>query len=147
MPEDKPVLRCDNILVSPRGIAETAGKKVVFFVRANDIERIMVNFGRSDHRPIVSISIGAILALIGIFGLVEFFIATRGYRYELGMVAFGLIGASLIFDALKKRYFFEVFKRKGTCRLVLSKHAQKTDVQNFCQKVRSIYKYDITDVA
>jgi hypothetical protein len=145
MPEDKPVLRCDNILVSPRGIAETAGKKVVFFIPTNDIERIVVNFGRSDHRPIISISIGAVLALVGIFGLVEFFIATRGYRYELGMVAFGLIGSSLIFDALKKRYFLEVYKKKGTCRLVLSKHAKKTDIQDFCQKVRSIYKYDITD--
>jgi hypothetical protein len=147
MPEDKPVLRCDNILVSSRGVAETAGKKVVIFVPTNDIERISVNFGRSDHRPIITISIGAIFALVGVFGLIEFFVATRGYRYELGMVAFGLIGASLIFDALKKRYFLEVHKKKGTTRLVLSKHTQKTDIQDFCEKVRTIYKYDITDAA
>ena len=147
MPEDKPVLRCDNILVSPRGITETAGKKVVIFIPADDIERITVNFGRSDHRPIISISIGTVFALVGVFGLVEFFVATRGYRYELGMVAFGLIGGSLIFDALKQRFFFEVYKKKGICRLVFSKHAQKTDIQDFCKKVRTIYKYDITDIA
>jgi hypothetical protein len=145
MAEEKPTLRCDNVLVSPRGMAETAGKKIVIFVPTDDIERITINFGRSDHRPIISISIGIIFALVGVFGLVEFFVATRGYRYELGMVAFGLIGGSLIFDALKKRYFFEVYKKKGTCRLVLSKHAQKTEIQDFCQKIRVIYKYDIKD--
>jgi hypothetical protein len=84
--------------------------------------------------------------LVGVFGLVEFFAAPRGYRYELAMVAFGLIGCSLIFDALKKRYFFEVLKKKGTCRLVFSKHVQKNDLQEFCQKVRTFYKYDLTDV-
>jgi hypothetical protein len=51
----------------------------------------------------------------------------------------------MIFDTLKKRYFFEVHKKKGTCRLVLSKKAQKKDVQDFCDKVRLIYKYEITD--
>ena len=147
MPEDKPVLRCDNILVSPRGITENTGKKVVIFIPADDIERITVNFGRSDHRPIISISIGTVFALVGVFGLVEFFVAMRGYRYELGMVAFGLIGGSLIFDALKQRFFFEVYKMKGICRLVFSKHAQKTDIQDFCKKVRTIYKYDITAFA
>ncbi len=145
--DDKPILRCDNILVSSRGMAETHAKKVVIFVPTAEIDRVTLKFGRSDYRPILTMSIGVVLALTGVFGLTEFIVAPRGFRYELGMVAFGLVGGSMIFDTLKKRYFFEVHKKKGTCRLVLSKNAQKKDIQEFCDKVRLIYKYEITDSA
>jgi hypothetical protein len=143
--EDKPILKCNNIVVSSRGIAETDAKKIMIFVPAVEIDRLTLKFGRSDHRPVLTMSVGIVLGLIGVFGLAEFIIAPRGFRYELGMVAFGLIGGSMIFDTLKKRYFFEVQKKKGTSRLVLSKNAQRKDIQDFCDKVRSIYKYEITD--
>jgi hypothetical protein len=112
--EENQNLRCDNILVTPRGIAETCGKKVMIFVPAAEVERITLKYGRSDHRPVFSLSVGLIFALIGVWGLIEFIIATRGYRYELGMVAFGIIGGSLISDTLKQRYFLEVQSSKGT---------------------------------
>jgi hypothetical protein len=120
--EEKPVLKCDNIVLSSRGIAETHGKKIVIFVPPNEINRIILKFGRSDHRPMLTMSIGIILGLVGVFGLVEFFVAMRGYRYELGMVAFGIIGASLIFDTLKERFFLEIETKKGIQRLVFSKN-------------------------
>jgi hypothetical protein len=144
-PEENQSLRCDNIVVTPRGIAETSGKKVMIFVPAAEVERITVKYGRSDHRPVFSILIGVIFALIGVFGLVEFIIATRGYRYEMGMMAFGLIGGSFIHEAFKQRYFLEVQTSKGVRRLVLSKHVQKSDLETFCQSARTIYKYDIAE--
>src|SRR5690348_3500904 len=61
--EDKPILKCDNILVSTRGMAETHAKKVVIFVPAVEIDRITLKFGRSDYRPILTMSIGVVLAL------------------------------------------------------------------------------------
>ena len=143
--EEKPLLKCDNIIVSSRGITEADGNKVVVFVPANEIERITLKFGRSEHRPIVSLSIGIILALIGLFGLVEIFWATRGWRYEIGMMLLGAIGGSLIFDTLKQRYFLEVSKKVGMSRLVFSKGAQKSAIENFCKEVRAAYKYDITE--
>ena len=144
--EEKPVLRCDNILVAPRGIAETHGKKAVIFVPTGEIGRITLKFGRPEHRPIVSMSIGIVLALVGVFGLLEFVAVPRGYRYELGMVVLGAIGGSLIFDVLKQRYFLEVNQRKGTRRLVFSKKAQKKEIDDFCKDVRTIYKYQIEEV-
>jgi hypothetical protein len=146
-PEERQNLKCDNILVTPRGIAETSGNKVMIFVPAANIIRITLRYGRSDHRPIFSISVGAVLALVGVYGLVEFFLATRGYRYELAMMAFGIIGASLIYDALKQSYFFEVQCPKDSRRLVFSKHAEKNDIETFCQNVRKNYGYDITVAA
>jgi hypothetical protein len=145
--EEKQNLKCDNILVTPRGIAETCGRKVMIFIPAAEVESITLKYGRSEHRPVFSLSVGVILALIGVFGLVEFVITTRGYRYELAMVAFGIIGGSFIYDALKQRYFLEVQSAKISRRLVFSKHAQKNDIQTFCQNVRAIYRYDITDAA
>jgi hypothetical protein len=144
-PENKEIVKCDNIVVSPRGIAETSGRKVVIFVPSADIERITLNYGKSDPRPIVSMSLGVVFAIVGVAGLVEFILAPRGYRYELAMVAFGLIGASFINDALKQRYFLEVHGKKGVRRLILSKHAEQSAVQDFCNKVRTIYEYDIAN--
>jgi hypothetical protein len=145
--EEKQILRFDNIVVTPRSIAETCGKKIMISVPATEVDRITLKFGRADHRPIFSLSVGIIFALIGVFGLIEFFIASRAYRYELGMVAFGIIGGSLIHDALKQRYFLEVKSSKDTHRLVLSKNAQKSDIQNFCQNIRTIYKFDVSEAA
>jgi hypothetical protein len=143
--EENQDLKYDNILVTPRGITEVNGNKIMIFVPATEVERITLKYGRSDHRPIVSLAVGVIFALIGVFGLIEFIIATRGYRYEMGMMAFGLIGGSFIHEALKERYFLEVRSSKGTRRLVLSKNARKSDVHIFCENVRTIYKYDITE--
>jgi len=141
--EARQKLRCDTILVTPQGIAETCGKKAVIFVPAAEIQSLTLKYGRPDHRPIFTVSLGVVFALIGVFGLVEFIIAPRGYRYELAMVAFGIIGGSLIHDALKQRYFIEVQSAKGPRRLVFSKHAQRNDLQTFCQNIRTTYKYDI----
>jgi hypothetical protein len=144
-PDAKEVLKCDNIVVSPRSIAETSGKKIVVFVPAAEIESIIVKHGRPDHRPVLSLSIGIIFILVGIYGLTELVLGPRGYRYELGMVAFGIIGGSLIYDALKQRYFLEVHGKKETRRLVFSKNAQNIEISEFCNRVRMIYRYDVTD--
>jgi hypothetical protein len=145
-PENKETVKYDNIVVSSRGVAETSGKKVVIFVPSADIERITLNYGKSDQRPIFSMSLGIVFALVGVFGLVEFVLSPGGYRYELAMIAFGLIGASFIKDALKQGYFLEVYSKKGARRLILSKHAEQSAVQEFCNKVRTVYKYEIADL-
>jgi hypothetical protein len=131
-PDDKPILKYDNILVSSRGMTETEAKKVLIFVPAAEIRRITLKYGRADHRPILTMSIGIGITLFGIFGLIELIEAPRGFRYELGMVAFGLVGGSMVFDSLKHRFFFDVQKKKGMCRLVVSKNVQKKDIQDFC---------------
>jgi hypothetical protein len=141
--DEKPVLKCDNIIVSSRGVTEADGNKVVIFVPANEIERITLKFGRPEHRPIIALLIGTIFALIGLFGLFEIFWATRGWRYEIGMMLLGAIGGSLVFDALKQRYFLEVDKKKGVSRLVFSRNVQKDAIENFCKEIEAAYQYNI----
>src|SRR5262249_40463974 len=117
------------------------------FVPTGEIESVVLKFGRSDHRPVFSISIGIVLALVGVAGVVEFFRAMRGYRYELGMMAFGVIGGSMIFDTLKERYYFEVRGTRGMSRLILSKGVQRAEVEDFCNNVRILYGYQVTKAA
>jgi hypothetical protein len=143
--DEKVALKCDNIIVSSRGITEADGNKVIVFVPVNEIERITLKFGRSEHRPIISLAIGIIFALIGLFGLFEIIWATRGWRYEIGMMLLGAIGGSLIFDTLKQRFFLEVHKKVGVSRLVFSKNAKKDAIENFCKEVKAIYKFDFAE--
>ena len=140
-----PILKCRNVVASPRGLAEGDGRKAIIFVPAGEVTRILLKHGNPEHRPIVSLLIGGVLGLLGLAGLVELFLAPRGLRYELGMIVFGLIGGSLIFDATKKRYFLEVYKAKGDSRLVFSREASRQEVQDFCEKIRNAYKYDISE--
>ena len=140
-----PILKCRNVVVSQRGLAEGDGRKAIVFVPSGEVKRIVLKYGNPEHRPIVSLVIGGFLGLLGLAGIVELFLAPRGLRYELGMIFFGLIGGSLIFDATKKRYFLEVHKTKGDCRLIFSGQASRQEVQDFCEKVRNAYKYDISE--
>jgi hypothetical protein len=143
--ENAPVLKCDNILVSTRGITETHGKKILLFVPAPEISRLTLKFGRSDHCPVVSLAIGVLLSVLGIYGLVKLISAPRGFRYELGMITLGVIGGSMIFDTLKQRYFLEVTKPNGVSRLVFSKQTQLNDIREFCRQVGTTYNYAITE--
>lgn len=143
--DPKQTVKYDNIAVTPRGIAETHGRKIVIFVPAAEIERITLKFGRSDHRPVLSMTIGIILGMVGVAGLVLLFLPAKANRYYLGLVAFGIIGGSMIFDTLKERYFLEVDKNKDMCRLVFSKNAQKGEIDDFCKKVCAVYNYQIID--
>ena len=143
--ENQPVLKYDNLLVSARGITETHGNKVVIFVPAADVDRVALKFGRAEHNLVFSLSIGVVLALVGVFGLIEFIRVPRLYRYELGMAVFGALGGSLIYDALKARFYLEVTRKKGMSRLVFSKKASRSEINNFCLSVRANYAYQIAD--
>jgi hypothetical protein len=145
--DEQKSVRYDNIIASARGITEAHGKKVVIFVPAGEINRITLKFGRSEHRPVISLSIGILLAVAGGLGLVELFLAPRGFRYELGMMFFGALGGSLIFDTMKERYFLEVEKKNGICRLVFSKHANEQEIDSFCKTAKASFDYHIHDSA
>jgi hypothetical protein len=145
--DEQTTLKYDTIAVTPRGMAETHGKKIVLFVPAGEINRITLKFGRAEHRPAVSLTIGILLGLVGIWGLIGCFNPAKENRYYLGLIALGIFGGSIIFDTLKKRYFLEVDKKNDMCRLVFSKKAKKSEIDDFCNKVRTAYKYEITDAA
>jgi hypothetical protein len=143
--ETSPVLKYCNIVVSQRGLAEADGKKAVLFVPAAEVDRIILKFGKAEHRPFVSLLIGMVFTLVGVFGLIELIIATRSWRFDIGLMFLGVIGLSLIFDSIKQRYFFEVHKSKGLCRLVFSKSASLAEIQNYCAKIKEAYCYKITE--
>ena len=65
------ILECDNIRVTPRGMEEFHANRVLIFVPANEIGHIILRFGRSDHRPMVTMLIGIALSLAGVIGLMN----------------------------------------------------------------------------
>ncbi len=138
-------MKCNTIWVSPDGIAEIDANKIVILVPATEIERITLRFGRSEHRPIVTFILGGVLSLGGVFGVILLIVAPGAFRYEMGLLVFGVIGSSLIFDALKQRYFLEVRRKRDDRRLVFSKVVQKKEIEEFCERARAVYGYDITD--
>ncbi len=126
-------------------MTEVHGKRIAVFVPAAELQQVSLQFGRSEHRPLVSISIGIVFALVGLCGLIYLILAPAGYRFESGMIAMGLIGGSLIHDATKQRFFLEVSAKKAVSRLVFSKHAQLKDIQALCHQAKAAFGYEINE--
>ncbi len=141
--ESRPVLKYDSIVVSQRGISEIDARREIVFVAAAEIEEITLKFGRSAHSPLTTLCIGSALLLVGFWGLAAFLESPAGFRYEIGAMGMGAIGGSLIFDTLKKRYFFEVRAKGQARRLVLSKRAQLSELVDFCSQVEEKYELRI----
>lgn len=144
-PENASVLRCNNMIASDRGIAETQGKQLVTLVPAAEITRIELRHGRSAHRPLVSLLLGIALLLVGAFGLYDLIVHPAGFRYESAMIAFGILGGSFIFDVMKLRYYLDVHRPKETSKLVFTKNADRKDILTFCEQLRLLFKCEITD--
>jgi len=144
-PENTPSLKYDNLGASTRGLAEIHRNKIVLFARANQIESIFLKFGHSSHRPVLSSIVGIIFLPIGLYGLVECLFAPAGFRYEIGLIALGIIGGSLIHDTLKKRFYLEVHHRSEVSRLICSRHATREGITDFVAKIQAAYQYKITN--
>jgi hypothetical protein len=144
-PEDVPTLKYDNIVAAPRGLIESQGGKIITLVPVSEINWVTLRFGRPDQRPVLSLVVGILVSAVGLYGVGGLLLAPDGYRYELAMVTLGLIGAFMIFDTLKKRFYLDVTKKKGCSRLVFSKDAQLPDIQEFCEQVRTVYKHQIAE--
>lgn len=145
-PESLPSLRYDNLVASPRGLGEAHRNKIVLFVRATEIEQILLRFGHSSHRPVLSTIVGLIFLPIGLYGLYECLFTLGGLRYEIALIGLGIIGGSLVHDTLKRRFYLEVHHRKShTARLICSRKATVTEVRGYCTKVSEAFHYQITD--
>ncbi|CAN5828501.1 hypothetical protein BH09VER1_BH09VER1_42200 [soil metagenome] len=136
-------LRYDNLGASARGLAEIHRDKIVLFARAADIDQVLLKFGHSSHRPILTSALGLLFIPIGAYGLIECLFSPAGFRYEIGLIALGIIGGSLIYDTLKKRYFLEVHHRKEISRLICSRHATRQGVTDFVARIEAAYQYKI----
>lgn len=144
-PENSLSLKYDNLGASARGLAEIHRNKIVLFARASQIDSIFLKFGHSSHRPILTLVLGLIFLPIGLYGLIECLFAPAGFRYEIGLIAIGIIGGSLIHDTLKKRFFLEVHHRKEISRLICSRHATRDGITDFVAQIEKAYQYKITN--
>jgi len=144
-PEDKPTLKCDNIVVAPRGIMEVQSGKIINLVPTSEIDRLTLKFGRPSLYPVGTIVVGSAVTLAGGYGVAALIVAPQAYRVELGLVVLGIVGIFMLAQAQKTRFFLDVEQKKGFCRLVFSKRAEMKDVREFCDQVKTVYRYKITD--
>lgn len=138
-------LKYDRLGASARGLAEIHRNKIVLFARASQIEEILLKFGHSSHRPVLTAIVGLIFVPIGLYGLIECLFSPAGFRYEIGLIALGIIGGSLIYDTLKNRFYLEVHHRKTVSRLICSRHATREGIIDFVAKIEKAYQYKITN--
>jgi len=62
--QEKPVLKYGNIVVSAQGRAEMEGSRIVILVPTAEVNRVVLKYGRPEHCPLFSISVGVLLGLV-----------------------------------------------------------------------------------
>lgn len=125
---------------------EADGNALIQLVPRADIDRVVLRFGGAEHRPIVSLTLGVVLSSVGLVGLLFLFTGIPA-RVKLGMIAFGAVGGSVLFDTAKKRYFFEVHGKKGMRRLVFSRKATLSEIRTFCAKIQAEFPLPLIEDA
>jgi hypothetical protein len=142
-------IECENILVSERGVFEVQAGKQIDGVTRRDIEAIRVGYASAANRPILEGIIGAALSVLGIKGILLCYVSLKGLLHYVILIVLGVIGASMLWDVLKRRYVLYVRARTGrTHKLSFSVGAYPADIEIFFKKVRERFGLEIiSDVA
>jgi hypothetical protein len=136
-------LKYDNISFSERGVFEIQRGRQVAGVLAPDIKQIRLQYGTGANRPIFEAIVGTVLLLVGIKGLLLFIAAPMGFRYELALMVLGAIGASMLFDVLKRRYVLCVFATDRVHKLSFSGSANLAGIEIFRDEVHRRFGIEI----
>ncbi len=134
----------EGVLMSERGVFQVqSGKEVAGVLRPN-IQRIRVAYASAANRPILEGIIGAALFLCGIKGVLMCFESLKGFRYYVFLLVFGILGAAMLWDVLKKRFVLFVTKCDGRReKLSFSVLAYPADIEAFLQKAKDQFGLEI----
>jgi hypothetical protein len=146
--------RLENIEISRDGISEYERNRKIISIPVEDIDRVSLEHGFSEERPVLVVLIGLILLVPGIgFGLLPLIkISSRLINGEqvhgnFGLLAFALplilIGLLYITKAFKFGYYLKITAGGINRKLPFGKSVDKTDIYKFIKECGRTYKYNI----
>ena len=146
--------RLENIEISETGISEYERDRKIITIPAENIDRVLIKYGFSEERPIISVLVGLVLLIPGTgFGLLPLIkIFLRMLRGELiygnlWIMAFALplilIGLLYIKNAFRYGYYLKITNDGKYRKLPFGKSVNETDVYKFVKDCGRTYKYNI----
>jgi hypothetical protein len=153
-------VRLSSVEITAASVTEIDGKQVIVSLPRDQIVSLTMQKGIKSERPIVDIVIGAVLILMGVYIFLPMlsglcspsFLEPQNNlnsRYTpMHFVVMGLvpipIGIYLIFNALQKRYFLQIYTTKGMKRkIVFNDDISYSEIRSFIEQAQSKYGYHI----
>lgn len=131
------------MIASLRGITETDRGRQVLHVAKPGITAITLRHGCSSHRPLLELILGLAFLLTGLWGLPALIRNPGAFRIDLMFVFLGLIGAMMLFDVMKRRFFLEIVSGNTTTKIPFSKDADITQIREFCSNLEHKWQYNV----
>src|SRR5436853_1274209 len=135
--------KCGNVIASDRGIIETDQGRQVQLVPQKTITNITLRFGCPARRPILEMVMGGALGAIGGFGGFNLCTNFKAWRYDIGLIALGCLGASMIYDVTKKAFYLRVATESDYFKITFSKNVQRAEVEAFCAEIQKRWNYNV----
>jgi hypothetical protein len=133
MDQSSPSLSFLNITASEKGLSEFNGGRRIIFIPKKQIQSIEFKSGSLAERPLAQAIFGLLLltalGFAGIYLLIEN--SVYGLRWGLGFLLFGGLGGFMLYEALRKGYFFQVTSSNDSRKLVVKGKIRKEDLSEF----------------
>jgi hypothetical protein len=140
----EPTISYLGVKFSAQSVSEVLNGLILASVDKADIQRIELTSGSGAERPALQLILGICLAAFGPFGLIPLLAGNiRLFRYELGFAFFGLIGAWLICETLRRRTFLLVTTHSDRRKLFFHGDIDPAQMAGFLTKAETDFGYTI----
>ena len=132
-----------NVVFSEKGVSEFAGKRRVVFISRDKIQIIETDYGWQAERPLLQVITSLLLVLLGTGGAV--ILADGGlavFRWGVGFLFFGVLGAWLLWQSLRRGYYLRVVCSDDLRKLAIHGRIQKKEFREFIDSAAKL-GYDI----
>jgi hypothetical protein len=132
-----------GIHVSSRGFSSIENGRAVAFVPRDEIQRIVLRYGRTAPRPIGQLVVGTVLVIAGLFPakcIINWFTRDHVIVSPLFyLVALMPVGVYQMFTAFKTGYLLEVTTRRGCRKLALNPKAAAIEIDTLVHDAQVIF--------
>lgn len=137
---------CD-VAFSADSIIELDNGRPLLVIPREQIQRSVVKHGFSALHPLLEGLFGSILLAIGVVPVVLTNIAAilhpRLAKYAIYLLFVGFVGLLVLYSGLRRGYFLEMWTSKGRRKIVFSKKAGVTELEQTLKTVNESFGYGI----
>ncbi|EEF60007.1 hypothetical protein [Pedosphaera parvula] len=144
MPEANPSIAYLTVKISPEGVSEVHNGRIAVFLRKSEIDRMVLTSGSGAENPIPQLILSVVLLAIGAFGIIPLLAGNfTMLRIKFGFGVFGLIGAWLVWEALRKQTYLLIQTRSTKRKLFFKGTIEPEALAKFLKSAETDFGYAV----
>jgi len=133
-----------GVKFSPESVSEIQDCRILASVKKADIQRIEWTSGSGAERPALQLGFGIAMTALLPIGLIPLLVGNWGlWRYETGFAFFGILGAWLIWETLRRRTYLLITTRSDRRKLFFRGKIDPSQLTEFLSNAETHFGYTI----